>query len=94
MINSSSQGGKTMKHNTQEAINHTITTTLEVVKSMGLEPKEQEFVGILPLDDYQGIIFEVKEEDGERKMKMTVSELIIVLPKLEGTLDVFEEEEK
>lgn len=83
-----------MTHNTQEAINHTVETTLEIVKSMGLEPKEQEFVGILPLDDYQGIIFEVKEEDGERKMKINVSDMVIVLPQLEGTLDVFKEEEK
>lgn len=83
-----------MKHNTQEAINHTIETTLEIVKSMGLEPSEQEFVGILPLDDHQGIIFEVKEEDGERKMKINVSDMVIVLPQLEGTLDVFKEEEK
>lgn len=83
-----------MKHNTHEAINHTIETTLEIVKSMGLEPGEQEFVGILPLDDHQGIIFEVKEEDGERKMKIKVSDMVIVLPQLEGTLDVFKEEEK
>ena len=79
-----------MKHNTQEAINHTIETTVEVVKSMGLEPTEQEFVGILPLDDNQGIIFEVKEEDGERKIKINISEIVVVLPKLEGTLDIFE----
>lgn len=83
-----------MKHNTQEVINHTIETTLEIVKLMGLEPSEQEFVGILPLDDHQGIIFEVKEEDGERKMKINVSDMVIVLPQLEGTLDVFKEEEK
>lgn len=79
-----------MKHNTQEVINHTIETTVEIVKSMGLEPTEQEFVGILPLDDNQGIIFEVKEEDGERKIKINISEIVVVLPKLEGTLDIFE----
>ena len=83
-----------MKHNTQEAIKHTIETTLEIVKSMGLEPTEQEFVGILPLDDNQGIIFEVKEEDGERKIKTNISDMVVVLPKLEGTLDIFEGEEE
>ena len=57
---------------------------------MGLEPTEQEFVGILPLDDDQGIIFEVKEEDGGRKIKTNISDMVIVLPKLEGTLDIFE----
>lgn len=82
-----------MKHNTQEVLNNTIKKTLETVKSMNLKPNEQEFVGIQPLDDYQGIIFKVKEEDGERKMKINVSDMVIVLPKIEGTLDVFEEEE-
>lgn len=83
-----------MKHNTQEVINNTIEKTVESVKSMGLEPSEQEFVGIQPLDDYQGIIFKVKEEDRERKMKINVSDMVVVLSKLDGTLDVFEEEEK
>lgn len=81
-----------MKHNTQTVINNTIEKTLESVKSMGLEPKEQEFVGVQPLDDDQAIIFEVKEVDGERKMKINVSDMVVVLPKLDGTLDVFKEE--
>lgn len=88
------EGRKTMKHKTQEVITNTVKKTLESVKSMGLEPIEQEFIGIQPLDDYQAIVFQVKEENGERKLKINVSELVVVLPKLEGTLDIFEEEEK
>ena len=57
-----------------------------------LDPKKDEFTVILPLEDREGVIFNVsKDENRERKVSVNISANIILMKKAKNTtLSIFE----
>lgn len=57
-----------------------------------LNPKEDKFTVLLPLEDRQGVLFDVSVDDsGERKVSINISDNIIVMKKAKNTvLNVFD----
>lgn len=57
-----------------------------------LDPKKDEFTVILPLEDREGVIFNVsKDENRERKVSVNISNNIILMKKVKNTtLSIFE----
>lgn len=57
-----------------------------------LDPKKDEFTVILPLEDREGVIFNVsKDENRERKVSVNISDNIILMKKAKNTtLSIFE----
>lgn len=61
-----------------------------LVKELGLDPGESEYTIVQAYEDGNGIILAVEEDGiGEREVSIKVFDSLIVLPKKEGTLDVF-----
>lgn len=57
-----------------------------------LDPKKDEFTVILPLEDREGVIFNVsKDENRERKVSINIYDNIILMKKAKNTtLSIFE----
>lgn len=60
-----------------------------------LDPKKDEFTVILPLEDREGVIFNVsKDKNRERKVSVNISDNIILMKKVKNTtLSIFEVED-
>ncbi|MDT2640663.1 2-hydroxyacyl-CoA dehydratase [Enterococcus dongliensis] len=78
-----------MKLDTQNEMSMLYESAQPQIKEVGIDVKEDEFMIIQPYDNGNVIIFEVVEEDGGRTVKQKVFDAGIVLPKKEGTLDIF-----
>lgn len=80
-----------MKLNTTEELQELTKKYKEVVEAQGINIKEDEFTVIQQYDDGNIISLSVEEaeEDGKRKLKILVNDATFILPKKEGTLDVF-----
>lgn len=78
-----------MKLDTQNEMRMLYENAKPQFEELGLDVKEDEFMIIQPYDDGNIIIFEVEEEDGVRSVKQKVFDAGVVLPKREGTLDIF-----
>ncbi|HIB1899807.1 TPA: 2-hydroxyacyl-CoA dehydratase [Enterococcus faecium] len=83
-----------MKLNTQKEMMSLYETSKPEIEALDINIKEDEFMLIQPYDDGNIIIFEVVEEDGVRSVKQKAFDAGIVLPKKEGTLDIFSSSER
>ena len=78
-----------MKLDTQQEMKNVYPTALDILADLDINPKTDEFMIVQPFDNGNVIIFEVVEEDGERTVKQKVFDGCVVLPKKDGTLNVF-----
>lgn len=78
-----------MKLDTQQEMNKVYPAASDTLEELGIKVKTDEFMIVQPFDDGNVIILEVVEEDGERIVKQRVFDGCVVLPKKDGTLDIF-----
>lgn len=78
-----------MKLDTQQEMKKVYPAASDTLEELGIKVKTDEFMIVQPFDDGNVIIFEVVEEDGERTVKQKVFDACVVLPKKDGTLNVF-----
>lgn len=65
-------------------------TALVSATRCGVDVKQAEFTIIQPFDDTQAFILIAEyNEEGERVLNLKVTDAVVVLPKIEGTLDIF-----
>lgn len=78
-----------MKLDTQAEKAKVYPTALDILAELNINLKTDPFMIVQPFDDGHVIIFEVLDEEGERTVKQKVYDGCVVLPKKEGTLDIF-----
>lgn len=78
-----------MKLNTQDEMSKLYENAKSQIDELDINVKEDEFMIIQSYDDGNIIIFEVVDGENGRTVKQKVFDAGIVLPKKEGTLDVF-----
>lgn len=83
-----------MKFKTNVEIDKVTYQLMEEAEKANLDLKNDEYVAIQPYGDNQAIIVSVEDEDGERKVKVSVQDTVFVLPPKEGTLDIYLNEEE
>lgn len=83
----------TMIHKTDEIIRDLLENAIPYLNELEIDPAENEYTIIQPLDDGNGILLEVKEIEGQRVLNVLINDTMVLLPSIEGTLDVFDEEE-
>ena len=83
-----------MKFKTNDEIDKVTYQLMEEAEKANLDLKNDEYVAIQPYGDNQAIIVSVEDEDGTRKVKVSVQDAVFVLPPKEGTLDIYLNEEE
>lgn len=83
------------KLDTQNVLDEAVEKGYEALAALGIDWKKDEFVIVQPLKDGNAITLTVAENDeGEREVKINISDTVVVLDTLDGTLDVFESAEE
>lgn len=78
------------KIDTGEALRMTAEKGAAALKELGISVSEDEWTIVQPLSDGNAIITRMEEdEDGNRVMRQLINDCVVVLPAIEGTLDVF-----
>ena len=63
---------------------------IAALKAQDVNVKEVEYSIIQPYQDDQAIVIRVEDDDeGVRAVKVLVNDVVVVLPKIENKLDVF-----
>ena len=75
-----------------EAINKLYTEGLQTAKELGIDIKKDDFQIVQHLDDGNAVFLSVEGEGDEREFKINVTDSMVVLPKIDGVLDVYKEE--
>lgn len=75
-----------------EAINKLYTEGLQTAQELGIDIKKDDFQIVQHLDDGNAVVLGVEGEGAEREFKINVTDTMVVLPKIEGVLDVYKEE--
>ena len=78
-----------MKLDTQQEMATMYFVSLDTLADLEINIETDEFMIVQPFDNGNVIILEVVEEDGERIVKQKVFDGCVVLPKKNGTLNVF-----
>lgn len=82
-----------MIHTLDDILKEVIEMATPYLNDLDIDSATDEYTIIQPLDNGNGIILEVKEDEyGERVLDVLVNDAIIILPQIKGTLDAFEEE--
>jgi hypothetical protein len=68
--------------------------TDKLARENKLDPKTDEFTVVLPLEDREGLILNVAaDENGQRKVKINISDNILIMHKVKNTgLTIFHED--
>ncbi|MCH4169543.1 MAG: 2-hydroxyacyl-CoA dehydratase [Streptococcaceae bacterium] len=83
-----------MKLDTQEMVNRTLKRGIAQAQSLGIDANEDDYTICQPFSNGHNIIVRIVTEDsGDRTIKVDVSDGLILLPEIEGTLDVFKDSE-
>lgn len=83
-----------MELNTQKMITKILDLDADLVKKIGIDVSKDNFRVVQPFDDGNAIILEVEGEGEDRKIKAEVNDATLVLPKIDGTLDIFVSEDE
>ncbi|MEQ7215589.1 hypothetical protein ABQD61_06855 [Enterococcus asini] len=78
-----------MKLDTQQEMAAMYFVGVDTLADLEINIETDEFMIVQPFDNGNVIILEVVEEDGERIVKQRVFDGCVVLPKKDGTLNVF-----
>ena len=78
-------------HDVQEGIKTLLEDYKVVLEEQGIDLKKDSFKVVQPYDDGNAITITLEEVDGERKAKILVNDTTFILPKKDGTLDIFSE---
>lgn len=80
---------------TQEVIEGIGRKAIDAAKSEGLDVKEDEFTVVQPYTDTQAVLFRVAEDDeGTRGIAIDVRDAVIILPKINEHLDIYNRSEE
>ena len=78
------------KIDTGEGIRMAVEKGVAALKELGVSISEDEWTIVQPLSKGNAIITMMEEdEDGNRVMRQLINDCVVVLPAIEGTLDVF-----
>ena len=77
------------KIDTSVAISESTKEGISQLKKLEISIGEDEWTIVQPYSDGNAIITSVVEEDGNRVVKQLINDCVVVLPAIEGTLDVF-----
>ena len=77
------------KIDTSMAISESTIEGISQLKKLGISIGEDEWTIVQPYSDGNAIITSVVEEEGNRVVKQLINDCVVVLPAIEGTLDVF-----
>lgn len=77
------------KIDTSMAISESTNEGISQLKKLGISIGEDEWTIVQPYSDGNAIITSVVEEEGNRVVKQLINDCVVVLPAIEGTLDVF-----
>ena len=77
------------KIDTSMAISESTKEGISQLKKLGISIGEDEWTIVQPYSDGNAIITSVVEEEGNRVVKQLINDCVVVLPAIEGTLDVF-----
>ena len=78
------------KIDTGEGIRMAVEKGVAALKELGVPISEGEWTIVQPLSKGNAIITMMEEdEDGNRVMRQLINDCVVVLPAIEGTLDVF-----
>lgn len=81
-----------MKLDVNKEVNEAFENAKRYLDQLGIDIKTDEYVIVQQFDDGHGIIISLVEEE-ERTVKVQVMDTIVALPKKDGLLDVFVNEE-
>lgn len=82
-----------MKLDVNKEANEAFENAKRYLNQLGIDIKTDEYIIVQPFDDGHGIIISLVEEE-ERTIKVQVIDTLVVLPKKDGLLDVFVNEEE
>lgn len=78
------------KLETQEEITRVLKAGMAVLKAQDVDVGEAEFSIIQSYQDDQAIVVRVEDdEQGKRSINVLVNDVVVVLPKIENKLDIF-----
>lgn len=68
------------------------TEGLQTAENLGIDVKKDDFQIVQHLDDGNAVVLGVEGEGDEREFKINVTDTMVVLPKIDGVLNVYKEE--
>lgn len=78
------------KIDTGEVVRLSSEKGVAALKELGVSISEDDWTIVQPLSDGNAILTMMEEdEDGNRVMRQLINDCVVVLPAIEGTLDVF-----
>lgn len=75
-----------------EAMNKLYTEGLQTAQELGIDIKNDDFQIVQHLDDGNAVVLSVEGEGDDREFRINVTDTMVVLPKIDGVLDVYKEE--